>query len=924
MKKIYYKLFLVLTVLLAPAIAHAQNATIRGIITDDYNNPVGNAKVVLAGTAFETVTDPTGVFTFSEVPYGDYQVEVKEADYAAVSQKVTANQPTVDAGKFTLLPEGRKTPLEEQLPTVSTEEGESTDPSGGAVSSALGASRDVFASAATYTFSVSRFDVRGYGDENFITYMNGAPMVTLNNGRSVYAWGGLNDVTRNQVSAYGLKASTYSFGGIGGSFSIDSKASRQRKQTQVTYSNANRAYENRLMITYGSGIMKGGWSVSASLSRRWAQEGYVAGTFYDGWSYYAGVEKEINTRHAISLTHFGVSTINGRSTSAVQEANDLVGDNYFNPLWGYQDGEKRNSAVNNIYTPLTVLEHDWQINNNSMLTTSVSYQFGKEKRGGLNWYNAPNPRGDYYRRLPSFIPFAMTDTASEFAVQTQVEEAIRNNPDLLQINWDELYEANSNHLETVNGVTGYRASYILENKIEDNHNFGFNSVYNNVFNENYSLSAGISYLNQKTDYYKEIDDLLGADYYVDLNQFAEQSPVPGIDAAQNNLDNPNNIVVEGDEFGYNYTSDINQFQLWAQPEYKGKQVDAFLGIQATMTAFSRTGNYRNGVYSDESYGKSEEQSFSNPMLKGGATYKINGRNYVFANGTIGTRAPMFDDAFVAPTVNNQVVSDLEDVEVASVEGGYSYKAPRLRAQATLYTTTIKNMTHIYHYYNDDVNSFVNLAVSGINESHTGMELAAEATVYKGLNVSAVASVGNYIYTSRQKATTTRDNISTAEAVNETVYSENYKAGQGPQAAYTLGGFYRGKKFWSAGININYFDQMYVRFNPIRRTVGAVEVLPEGEQRDMILDQEQLDSQVTVDINASKSFKLNTKFKKPYRNTYIVINVGINNILNNQDFITGGSEQLRVDFDTKQVKKFAPKYQYAFGTNYFISVILRMN
>jgi hypothetical protein len=205
-----------------------------------------------------------------------------------------------------------------------------------------------------------------------------------------------------------------------------------------------------------------------------------------------------------------------------------------------------------------------------------------------------------------------------------------------------------------------------------------------------------------------------------------------------------------------------------------------------------------------------------------------------------------------------------------------------------------------------------------------VELAAEATVYKGLNLSAVASAGNYYYTSRQLATTTADNIGNASAVNETIYSENYKAGSGPQAAYTLGAFYRGKGFWNAGININYFDRMFARFSPVRRTLAAVEPLNEGSQRNSILEQEQLDGQFTVDIHASKSFRLKTKLSPAYRNTYIVVNAGVNNVLNNQDFIYSAGEQLRFDFVTKQASKFNTKYSYAFGINYFISVILRMN
>lgn len=54
--------------------------------------------------------------------------------------------------------------------------------------------------------------------------------------------------------------------------------------------------------------MKGGWAVSLSYSRRWADEGYVKGTFYDGHSYFLSVEKIINSKHSLSLTGFGAMT----------------------------------------------------------------------------------------------------------------------------------------------------------------------------------------------------------------------------------------------------------------------------------------------------------------------------------------------------------------------------------------------------------------------------------------------------------------------------------------------------------------------------------------------------------------------------------------------------------------------------------------
>jgi hypothetical protein len=56
-------------------------------------------------------------------------------------------------------------------------------------------------------------------------------------------------------------------------------------------------------------------------------------------------------------------------------------------------------------------------------------------------------------------------------------------------------------------------------------------------------------------------------------------------------------------------------------------------------------------------------------------------------------------------------------------------------------------------------------------------------------------------------------------------------------------------------------------------------------------------------------------------------VGVNNLLNNKDIITGGYEQLRYDAqasasDPILVNKFPPKFFYAYGLNYFASVTLR--
>ena len=200
------------------------------------------------------------------------------------------------------------------------------------ISSQLTAGRDPFFSSATFNWGVARFRIRGYENDNFITYMNGVPMDLLDRGgSSFFLWSGLNDVLRSRDNSLGLKATSYSYGEIGGQFNIDSRASKQWKQLRVSYASTNRNYNNRLMATYSTGLTKSGWAFSVSASRRWAQEGYVPGTFYDGWSYFASAEKVFNKNHSLAFTTFGAPTKSGSSAGTVKELQDLAGTNYYNP-----------------------------------------------------------------------------------------------------------------------------------------------------------------------------------------------------------------------------------------------------------------------------------------------------------------------------------------------------------------------------------------------------------------------------------------------------------------------------------------------------------------------------------------------------------------------------------------------------------------
>ena len=172
------------------------------------------------------------------------------------------------------------------------------------VSGLLQASRDIFVSTAGYTFGPARYRMRGYDSQNLAVMMDGVLLNDPETGRAYWSsWGGLNDATRNKVIQNGIVASDYGFGGLAGLTQIITRPSTYRKQQKVSYSLSNRSYTNRLMVTYSTGEMTNGWSIVASASRRWAQEGYVKGTFYDAWAYFFGVENGLTKGKAWRLRY---------------------------------------------------------------------------------------------------------------------------------------------------------------------------------------------------------------------------------------------------------------------------------------------------------------------------------------------------------------------------------------------------------------------------------------------------------------------------------------------------------------------------------------------------------------------------------------------------------------------------------------------
>lgn len=791
------------------------------------------------------------------------------------------------------------------------------------VSGLLQSSRDVFASVAGFNFGAARYRIRGFGSENYDFMMNG---IKINDPFTNWAifryWGGLNDVTRYpETMINGIGANQWSFGGIGGTTNINLRASNIRKTKKFSYALSNRSYSHRAMLTYATGMMENGFAVAASGSGRYAEEGYRPGTYFSSGSYFLSIEKKLNDKHTLGIVGFGAPTVQGKGGVAIQEAYDLTGDPYYNPYVGYQTnaetGEKvlRNSRERNTHVPHFLLSHYFTPSTKTDLTTTAYLITGKTKNSRLDWYSGSDPRPDYYKYLPSYW-LGRNDSEEASKYQRAWE-----NGEAGYIDWDQLYFVNSKNLFTVNdangedgnNVTGLRANYIIADDVQEDVHYGIKTNLNHQLSEKLRYSGGLTYDNYTGKFYREMKDLLGADWWLDINKFAERD-FADPQAAQINLDEPNRIIEVGDKFGTNYELHRTQYDLFSQIEFKSSKIDGFIGANVAMTNIWRNGIWRNGIYPDESQGESEKVNMLTYGAKLGATYKLTGRHFVTINGIYQNRPPSIRNSFLQPAWNGLMPANLTTEKTLGGDINYNARFSKLTLRATAYYYQVNDQLWSRSFYHDALAAFINYSMSNVDHVYQGGEIGFEAHATQTIKIKGAFGMGQYLYNDRPTSYAYSDNVNGAVIDETTIYLKNYHVGGTPETVASIGFEYRSPKYWFVGADFNYFADMYLEPNPDRRTEKALEkYISDDPQWEQMLAQTKLDNGYTVNAFAGKSWMINYKY-------FFNINFNVSNVLNTQTFQTGGFEQLR--YDVSDLEKFPNKASYMFGRTYFLMLGFR--
>ena len=919
---------------------NAQQPVVTGRLTDAITNvPLPQVKIAIEGSFLESFSDSGGDFSLemSSIAENEFILLFSKSGYVTKRFALKNTSQGLDLGLIALQPDEFFERSQQYTISLSDAEilGEEGDFDN--ISGILQSTRDVYLNTAAFDFSQTFFRVRGLGSDNAKLLINGLEMNKLADGKPQWSnWGGLNDVQRNQVFTNGIAPGEFSFGSLGGTTNILMRASKYQKGIRLSVSGSNRSYTGRAMATYASGEKSNGWYYAFSIGKRYAEQGNISGTLYDANSFFASVEKELNNRHSINFSAIYTPIERGRSAPLTQEVLDLKGRKY-NPYWGFQEGDIRNSRMRNIEEPILMLNHYWQISEAVDLNTNLSYQFGETASSRIDFGGTQivllegqeayigggeNPDPAYYQKLPSYY--------LRFAENQNFEAAYRAQNDLMengQLDWKQFYQANQNN--------SGNAVYALAEDVNRDQLFTGNTILSWKIGDRLKINSSLGFSRLNSHNFARLEDLFEGEGFLDIDLFAEESlDTPLAVAAQSNLQNPNRLVQEGEIYKYDYEINSLKADVFLQAQYYFRKLELSLGSRLGSVKYQRSGKYQNGIFPDNSLGEGESEEFMEIGLKSGLVYKFSGRQNIELNLGYFSKAPTFRNVFVNPRQNNELVRDISEERIRTSDLSYRYRSAKFNLRVTGFLSRIDNSTEVSYYFANglagmgavNTAAFVQEILSGIDKEYLGLELGSEYQVTSTLKLKAVAALGQYSYASNPDLYLSSASFTGSQDYGQS-YLKNYRLAGGPQQAAMLGLEYRDPDYWWFGGTMNFFANSFLDINPLTRTVnfqtdydGFALLDYDPETARQLLAQEQFENYYLVNLVGGKSWRLKDK--------YLGFFMSINNLLD-REYKTGGFEQarnsnyrtLKQDMD-RDIPVFGNKYWVGQGTSFFTNVYLR--
>lgn len=729
--------FLVVTALLLIGASSAvAQSVVSGKIVDENNAPLIGATVVVPGTSAGAGTDVDGNFTLN-APAGAERVEISYVGYKSQTRALTGAR--TDFGTIQLEPDA--VAMADVIVTQSVAVTRKTPVAVSSVSAAdieyrlggqefpeiLKSTPGVYVTKDGGGYGDSKINMRGFQAANVAVMVNGVPVNDMEWGGVYWSnWAGLSDVTRSMQTQRGLGASKISAPSVGGSVNIVTNGIEAKQGGTVSFGVGNDgAYT--LSFSLASGLSKNGWAFSVLGAKRWG-DGYIQGTNYEGYNWFVNISKRLNDHHQLSLTAFGApqkhaqrnSLYAGLTIEQWQQAKAFMGekDMYrYNASYGFDRyGKQRYTHFNEYHKPQISLNHQWQIDHKSSLSTALYMSIGRGS--GLSGQGRTSTdRTNWYPSSNGILNWTFRNPDGTFA-------------------YDKVQELNAASTE------GSRM--VMAKQHNDHMWYGLLSTYTNQITPSLELSAGVDMRYYIGKHYTKIVDLYDGAYFID-------------DSSRNSVYASNNAAAADPNWKYeklgvgdivyrDYDGHTHQEGAFAQLEWTKEKLNAFVSGSVSNTGYWRYDRF----YYDAEHAESKHLNFIGFTIKGGVNYNVTEHSNFFANVGYISRAPFFSGgAFLQSTTSNAVNEDPLNEKVFSAELGYGYRSGIFTANVNAYYTLWmdKSTVKSIRLGNDE---YGRMNMSGVDARHMGIEVDFRLQPTKWLDITGMASLGDWIWSSNAR------------------------------------------------------------------------------------------------------------------------------------------------------------------------------
>lgn len=672
----------------------------------------------------------------------------------------------------------------------------------------------VFTSVQGGGFGDSRLTLRGFGSENIALLINGIPVNGMENGSIYWSnWAGLSDVTNSIQVQRGIGLSKLGLFSVGGTVNIITQSSHLHKQATAFYGIGNDGYQ-KIGFSVSSGELPKGWAFTAMGTRTWGN-GYVNGTNFEAWNYFANVTKNFK-KHRLSLTVFGAPQWHNRRSNK-QSIEDYENSQFgirLNTSYGYINGvvTPTYSGYNEYHKPMITLNHFWRINDKSVLSTAVYVS------------NATGGGRKVYGKNANMLQYNYK-TGKPYEETSLTPQGFIDYEPVMELN------RKSDH--------GSDAIFTMGTNSHDW--YGLLSSYTLDINDKFRFTAGIDGRYYRGYHYDKISDLLGGEYFID-NNLAWRAP--------------GTKLKKGDKVNYDYLSDILWAGAFAQGEYNSEHIRAFVSASLNLHSYKRQDPGRYGKYSDQSVYPASDmktpwRNFVPMSIKGGISYVITPVHSIFVNGGYVTRAPMMDNIYV----NNEPISNPVNEKIATFEVGYSLNAEKVGLTLNGYYTKWlnKSVTKPIGNWNGP-----KACIPNINALHKGIELQVWYRPFRQLSLDGFVSIGDWKWTNDVNFTLVDDNKNVIGEYH--AYLKGIHVGNSPQTSMMLNVAYSPLPRLTVGVDCNYYGRYYADFTAADRTN------PEDRA-----DSWRIPDFTLFDVNVAYGFKINM--------VDALLTINVNNVFN---------------------------------------------